>query len=347
MDLYPMTIMYYLYKPEVLSWPMLEGKPSFKLEQLNFANNLWLDGKAHNAMVDVQVTLALAKKLMQAPEVWQYLIQYFDKDSDSQRISKLPFNFKTALSEHQECFIIDCDFGKTANYQCPVISLGPHTYYKNQTLWLRLDRPELSDTTLENIPANTWAVKKKYGEPGFLLPKLPRFLKNTSDEYQLIVEANKCWLQENPEILQAISHYHRHYTYPKIPNIDVDAALYQNGFLSPEDEKLCREFHQADLEKKSQLLPLFFNKNLQQQAIRVLARNYPEHLPENFKLGFQTYLQQLHIDNEETAIRDYRNKKHLTPNAAQAEIDTIKNDKTLNESELKILNELEDYLKNF
>jgi exodeoxyribonuclease-1 len=51
-DLYPITIMYYLFKPEVLNWPKLNNKTSLKLEQLNIANQ-FAEGMAHNAMVDV------------------------------------------------------------------------------------------------------------------------------------------------------------------------------------------------------------------------------------------------------------------------------------------------------
>jgi exodeoxyribonuclease-1 len=55
-----------------------------------------------------------------------------------------------------------------------VICLGQHRHYKNQTLWLRLDLPELQNTTKETIKENTWVLHKRFGEPGFLLPPLQR-----------------------------------------------------------------------------------------------------------------------------------------------------------------------------
>ena len=54
-----MTVMYYLFKPNILTWPIIEGKTSFKLDQLSRFNQLAV-GRAHNAMVDVEATLALA-----------------------------------------------------------------------------------------------------------------------------------------------------------------------------------------------------------------------------------------------------------------------------------------------
>ena len=40
MDLLPMSIIYWLFKPEVLDWPEINGKPSMKLEHLGAVNRL-------------------------------------------------------------------------------------------------------------------------------------------------------------------------------------------------------------------------------------------------------------------------------------------------------------------
>lgn len=348
MDLYPMAIMYYLYKPDIICWPSNneQNKISFKLEQLNLCNHLF-PGTAHNAMVDVEVTLALAKRFMQDQKMWHYLSNFFDKSYDLTQTAKLPFTFKTTLSEHQECLLIDPGFGTALNYQCPVISLGSHNYYKNQTLWLRLDRPELSETTAENIAKTTWMIAKKYGEPHFLLPNNPRFNKNINNtEHQKIVENNKTWLQQNPELLQTIANYYRNYTYEKIPNLDLDAALYQNGFLNPVETNFCQEFHQATLTQKIQLLDLLGdNTYLQQQAVRILARNYPAALPERYQTEFNHYLENLMIADAEKVFKDYRGKPRFTAMMALAEITEIKATKTLDQRQAQILQELENYLR--
>src|SRR5665213_618773 len=51
MDLFPIAILYYLYKPEGIKWPTIEGKPTFKLEKLSIENQLAV-GNAHTAIVD-------------------------------------------------------------------------------------------------------------------------------------------------------------------------------------------------------------------------------------------------------------------------------------------------------
>src|SRR3972149_2565554 len=60
MDIFPMTVMFYLFKNGVIQWPNKEGKLSLKLEELIKANQL-AHGRAHDAMVDVEATLALAR----------------------------------------------------------------------------------------------------------------------------------------------------------------------------------------------------------------------------------------------------------------------------------------------
>ncbi len=72
MDLFPITILYYLFKPDLLKWPEKNGKPSFKLENLSALNDL-SQGPAHDAMVDTTACLALAQRLFRQEKMWQYV----------------------------------------------------------------------------------------------------------------------------------------------------------------------------------------------------------------------------------------------------------------------------------
>src|SRR5260221_6284926 len=84
MDLYPMTVMYFLFKNTALKWPQINGKSSFKLADLSAENQL-AEGRAHHAMVDVEATLALARLLFKEREMWNYLMGYFNKEQDQVR----------------------------------------------------------------------------------------------------------------------------------------------------------------------------------------------------------------------------------------------------------------------
>ena len=53
MDLYPITVLYRLFQPDVMQWPQTEaGLPTMKLEHIAACNG-WLTGQAHHAMTDV------------------------------------------------------------------------------------------------------------------------------------------------------------------------------------------------------------------------------------------------------------------------------------------------------
>ena len=138
MDLYPITVMYYLFKPDGVIWPKIAEKTTLKLEHLSSCNKL-ANGRAHDAMADVVATLALARLLRQEREMWGYLCGYFDKKTDLERLAK--------LTSH--ALLVDGSFGAEKFYQRPVLGLGMHNHYKNQSLWLQLDSPRLVETTLD------------------------------------------------------------------------------------------------------------------------------------------------------------------------------------------------------
>ena len=71
-DLIDVMRMAYALRPQGLHWPSVEGKPSFKLELLAQANAL-SHRSAHDALSDVEVLIALARKLKAAqPKLWDY-----------------------------------------------------------------------------------------------------------------------------------------------------------------------------------------------------------------------------------------------------------------------------------
>ena len=227
MDIYPMAVMYFLFKNHVITWPQKEGRLSLKLEELSNANQL-AEGPAHNAMVDVEATLALAKRFFNERDMWDYLVGYFNKSIDKER-SRTPYATETLM--------VYGKFGNAQNFLCPVLPIGRHLHYKNQTLWLRLDSEKLSSTTIDTIKETTWAVRKKSGEPGFILPPKERFLGQVNSDILTIAETNKKWLQDNPDMFEQIVQYHINDLYTHYPETDVEARLYLNGFWT--DERKC------------------------------------------------------------------------------------------------------------
>lgn len=330
MDLYPMTVMYFLFKNHVLKWPEKNGKLSLKLEELNKANQL-ASGQAHNAMVDVEATLALAKCFYQESDMWKYLIEHFNKNIDQKR-SHVPVHTDMLMSYGK--------FGSEQKFLSPVLFLGYHRHYKHQ-MWLRLDTEKLIETKPGSIKETTWAVRKKIGEPGFILPRKEQYLAHLKPEVLALADSNKQWLKDNPDLLKQITEFHIDEKYPNYPEADIEARIYMDGFLSDEDYQLSRKFHSYEPKEKAGLIDHFKNKKLRMLAVRLLGRHYPDVLTVNQADEFAGYLQKI---NQDQAMIDYRGEKRLTAKEALRIISELRREEGLSEVQVGLLGDLESYL---
>ena len=344
MDLFPIAIVYWLYQRQVLTWPVINGKPSLKLEHLG-AENRMLTGQSHEALADVETTVELARRFFKKKKMWQYLEGYFDKETDAYRIDELPVALQSGSGEHRKGLMISGEYGPVQNYQIPVISIGESIPYSNQTLWLRMDLPQLRETNPPSISETTWVVRKRLGEPGLLLPPRQRYWRRIGDERSAVFEENLEWLQANPEIFQQVIKYYREYRYPFIPNLDADASLYQIGFYSKADEKLCRKFQQACLMEKAMLVEQFASPDARILAWRILGRNYPRDLPAEYENEFKTYLQRINPFRQEDALIDYREEQRTTPRAALVEIKRLQQTGEFDRKQHRLLADLENYIR--
>ena len=343
-DLYPIAIIYWLYRRKVLTWPEINGKPSLKLEHLGSANRM-VSGQSHEALVDVETTIELARRFFEEKQMWQYLEGYFDKETDAHRINELPVAFQSGAGDHRKGLMISGEYGPRQNYQIPVISIGESIPYSNQTLWLRMDQPQLRETTPQSIAETTWVIRKRLGEPGILLPPHDRYWSRIGDERMALFEENLKWLQANQEVFQQIVNYYREYRYPFIPNLDADASLYQIGFYSRADEKLCRTFQEASPIEKAHLVDRFASPDARTLAWRVLGRNFPQALPDKYVPEFKQYIGRINPPREKDALVDYREQRRTTPKDALIEINRLKQAGEREVNQLQLLEDLEDYIQ--
>lgn len=336
MDLYPITIMFYLFKPQVLScWPRVNEKISLKLANISAANQL-AQGQAHTAMVDVEATLALARKFMQEPPMWKYLSGYFNKNIDIQRQQQLT---------QGEALLICGKFGANQNFLAPVLHLGPHDYYKNQNLWLRLDTENLSGVSEDNLHDKIFVLRKKHGEAEILLPMKSDYMHLLSESRLRLYQENKRWLRENSHLFQSLCRHYRSYTYPKVPHCDADAALYDVGFPSDNEEKLFQQFHRALPEKKWQIAEKITHPIRNLQALRIMGRHFFDFLPDSKQEIFKKYLEKSLFSASEQAPLDYRNQRKLTIPAALHELKSLQTAES-NPELIILLSNLNDFFNN-
>jgi exodeoxyribonuclease I len=325
MDLFPFTVIYFLYHKNALAtWPTKPtGGSSLRLEDLSRANDLAADN-AHDAMTDVEATLALARRFYASHlQSWEYICGYFNKTTEQDRLAKLAKYAALRLDDniHPQAVLVKGKVGAKNNYQNVVLSLGNSLHYANQSLWLQLDNAALQRTTIESVADTAIFVQRKKGAGmPVLLPVIPRYLQKISDERQQTVQSNIEWLLQHPHILRAIINYHRHYKYQKVVNLDLDAALYENGFLSDSEQAACFRFHAATLEQKIAMLELaqFPTAKLRDQALRLLGRNYYAALPQALQQEFQHYLMSL----EGHEVADMVNARTRAPAVVAAGTDT-------------------------
>jgi exodeoxyribonuclease-1 len=334
MDIYPMTILYYLFKNLVIKWPEINERISLKLEDINNTNK-FVSGCSHNAMVDVEATIALAKQLATERKMWDYVCGNFDKKTEQARLKKI--NTESAL-------MVLGQFGFKQSYQSQVLHLGEHVHYKNQLLFLRLDDKDFSAATKENILALTFVVRKKLGETGVLFPLTEHYASRLDAERLALAHSNKQWLKANEPLFTFLSDHYRHYEYPVVPDIDVGASLYVNGFWTSEEATFCKEFHPAKPAKKSKMIESVKNPNLSTLAIRILGRHFPDSLNSEQAAYFSNYIAQ--INNNPTApIIDYKGNARLTPRAALQKIAEVRKENVLDDEQRILLNDLEYILR--
>ena len=252
MDILPVTAIYYLFCEQALSWPVtIEGQPSLKLEYLARENKFQTSGRAHEAMSDVEALLCLARTFSGYEDIWSYIQGFFDKRKDIGRISGLKSSNISQKYGFDLGVMVSVSFGGKLNYMAPVVYLGPSVPYKNQTLWLRLDREDVFDKMDDGQGIyDLFVIRKKFADQYFVLPSLDRFWGRLSPETLSNFHKNLNVINQDPALFAKTVDFHKTYKYPDVPDIDLDADLYQGGFFTSMEKQEAALFHTAsDTEK--------------------------------------------------------------------------------------------------
>lgn len=341
MDLYPIVTLFYLFKPDTLKWPTVDGRVSLKLDNINHLNGL-AEGMAHDAMVDVRATLALAKLCKQDSAMWNYCLGYFKKETDQQRLNQLHYRIEINRQHYPLAYACYGRFGAGNNFVAPVIALGNHNVYKNQSLWLRLDLPKLQQCNGESIFDNTFVLKKKPAENILILPYHDRYHSLLSAERQQTTKENINWCTHSPELFQQIKKEHRAFTYPTVEHVDPDAALYQLPFSTREQQQLMQKFHDAKPNHKLSVLEQINCPVLLELGLRILAKHIPQLLDNHHREHFNDQVSRVFQSTH--SIIDHKNQLKLNSKAALQEISELESKFDLHTEKLQLLEELKGYI---
>jgi exodeoxyribonuclease I len=339
-DVFPVVVYCYLYANQALKWPKIEGRVSLKLEHLAKENG-FAKGQAHRAMADVEATLALARHLQtRASVAWSEVMACLDKRQDQQRFTHF-IQTHRVKKELPVALLVHPKYGASQSFQMPALALGRHHHYKNQICWLRLDYCDFATMTEEQRQSTSLILRKKYAEMPMMVPFEAPFLQHLTAQRQDLVARNRSWLAQNPEAIESWAQQHREAMHEQVHHLDVDAALYQVGFKSMDEEALCHRFRMVPPNQKVGMLELFQDPGLQMQAARQIWRFHRSYLSEQYQASCQQYQQQVvGIDVAASPCVDYTGMPRYTATQAQKEIDELLQKKAYSKLQRGLLEDL-------
>lgn len=300
-DLIDVTRAFYALRPEGIKWPTDEqGLPSFRLEKLTAANGVVHDN-AHDALADVEATIALAKLLKKAqPKLFNFALSLKDK----RRVS----TFMDFVNQKPLVHVSGM-FGAKQGCVSWVLPIAWHPVNKNAVIAVDLNKDvsPLFELNSEQIKKRLYTSKADLDEEQQSIPiKLihvnkcpfiaPAGALSASRAEELGLDRKQCrasleQLKDAQQIrdkLVDVFSESRHFE----NNADVDGALY-SGFIGKGDKALMEMLHSSDPAAISKEAFVFEDKRFNQLLLRYKARNYPYALTDAEQQKWMAYRQSI------------------------------------------------------
>ncbi len=244
--------------------------------------------------------------------------------------------------------MISLSFGSKVNYMAPVIHLGQSLPYKNQSLWLRLDSETIPGFGNELNSSDAHVIRKRPGDGLIILPALERFWNRMPTSSKQLTDENLKKIRNQWEKFFECTQYHLEYKYPYIPDMDPDAALYQDGFFCAKEKKECELFHKTGKDLKYGIIEQIQSPRIKILANRILDRNFPADPLQAESREYQSHLDRLRSFSEEHKIKGYRGDTKYRLHQALEELKKLESALSDPDTDQKkIMVWLEEYIKQF
>ncbi|VUD52123.1 Exodeoxyribonuclease I [Thalassocella blandensis] len=294
-DIIDMVRAVYALRPEGIEWPVLDDKPSFKLEYLTQANGI-SHGAAHDAFSDVEATIGLAKLIKQKqPQLYDYVYQHRMKNKVSALID---------LAARKPLLHISSRFPATRGCAGLIAPLAIHPVNKNAIIVIDLsvDPSPLLHLTPEQIRQRVFVSNDDLPEGEERLPiklihlnKCPVLatpkLITAAHEQRLGLDKTLCekhWqMIRHWDIASKLQEMYRLDNFT--PSADPEAQLY-NGFVNDRDKSLMAQVRNATAEELAKHNYLFEDERLNRILIRYKARNFYDALTQDEKSQWQEFV---------------------------------------------------------
>jgi exodeoxyribonuclease-1 len=322
-DLLDLMRLSYALRPEGLAWPRHpDGAVSFKLEELAAANGV-THAHAHDALSDVEATLALARIVRNAqPKLFDYYLGFRNK----QRAAALLDYANMTPVLH-----VSGRFSAARRCAALVLPIAPHPSIPNRVIvcdldpdpqpWLALDAAEIADrlfTPQRDLPEGIERAALKEVH----LNRCPALIElrhlSESDIERLQLDLARCEqhaqrLREQPDLADKVRRIYASRA-AREPS-DPDLALY-DGFPDKADHARCLDVRRASPEQLARNRIEFRDPRYDELLFRYRARNWPESLSAEEAERWQAFRR--HRLRAESGLSEYSVESYF------AEIDELR-----------------------
>lgn len=295
-DIIDMVRLMRALRPDGINWPETpEGVTSFRLEALTAANGIAHEG-AHDALVDVKATIALARLVREKqPRLFDYVLNNRDKHK-----------LATQLDVHgqQPVLHVSSMYPASAGCIAAVVPLAQHPVNKNGVLvydlrmnpasMLALSADQIREqiyTRTEDLPAGQERIPIKtihLNHSPVIVP-MNTLTDEARERWQLDADKQAkhlAMIHQTTGLAEKIRQVFAGSQFPA--SSDPDQSLY-DGFLSNADRRLCEQVRTTLPQDLADLQPAFEDAKLDEMLFRYRARNWPNLLNRAEQQRWQEY----------------------------------------------------------
>lgn len=297
-DLIDLVRLWHALRPEGLEWPKRpDGATSFKLTDLTAANGL-AHAQAHEALSDVDATIALARRLKSAqPRLWEHGLKLRDKHFarsllDIQAMTPV-VHVSSKIPASRGCLAVIAPLAQhPTNANCVItFDLGhdPEELLSLDVEALR-ERVFASD---DDLPDGLARIPLK-GVHANKVPMLaPLATLDGASAARWGVDLARC--QQHREALFAVREalaekVRAVFTAPEFEEQDAELSLYA-GFIPDADKPLMEKVRNASADALWRYQGQFRDARLNTLLFRYRARHWPERLSEDEAAEWQAFVQ--------------------------------------------------------
>ena len=321
-------------RPQGINWPnpSEKGNPVFKLTELTAANNIDQTG-AHDAMVDVDATIAVARLIKEKqPKLFNHFLKLRSKTEVK--------NLLHILDTPEPLLHVNRIFTNPQGCTSLILPLTPSPEADNNVYCFDLseDPSPLFAAQDENFFRTKGLFRLAINKCPFLAPlnvlRQPEDFTRLGIDFQLCTERYETITANRNLLIQKIRDLRNREKEENTRPDDTDSQLY-SGFFSDRDRKLFSLVRNAPADQKLNLNLEFTDPRCRTMVFRYVCRNYPQYLTQQQTQEWKSFA----LSRLLCPPGDYINDIHFLRRKIKERL----NDKTLDGRARQVLSKLLEY----